>query len=316
VAEEGTTKGRGMNIVFFGSGAFAAPLAQHIHEQFGLKAVIVTKTKPHGRGRKETPSAIAVWAQEHGITVYAPHDPNTPEFVSTLTKFKPDVYVLASYGHILGGDLLRVPQYGGINVHPSLLPRHRGAAPIQRAIMEGATVTGLTVIMMDERIDHGDIIFQQSVVIEAHDTYGTLLERLSRLSTDSIGQILHDLERGVCARMPQDHEQKSYAPKIKKEETLIQWDRGVDTIRNLIRALSPSPAARTMFRGKELKIIAAHKGTRVGGPGVVIFESKDVAVGTGDGSLILDVVQPANRALMAGLDFKNGHRVQEGEVMA
>lgn len=305
-----------MNIVFFGSGAFAMPLAQHIHEEFGLVAVIVTKPKPHGRGRKEIPSKIAVWAQEHGITVWAPHDPNTVEFISTLMELDPDVYVLASYGHILGNDLLRIPRYGGINVHPSLLPRHRGAAPIQRAIMEGDIVTGVTVIMMDERIDHGDIIFQQSVAIEPDDTYGTLLERLSRLSTESIGQILHDVERGVCVHTPQNHEQKSYAHKITKEETVIRWDQGADAVRNLIRALSPHPAARTMFRGKELKIIAARKGKRPGDPGTILFESKDIAVGTGDGSLILDVVQPANRALMAGLDFKNGYHIQEGEVLA
>lgn len=316
MAEEGGAKGWGVNIVFFGSGSFALPLAQHIHDQFGLVAVIVTKPKPHGRGRKETRSRIAAWARDQEIRVHAPHNPNAPESVSTLAECRPDVYVLASYGHILGGELLRIPRYGGINVHPSLLPRHRGAAPIQRAIMAGDIETGVTVIMMDERIDHGDIIFQQSVAIEPDDTYGTLLDRLSMISTDSIGNILRDVEHGTCKRIPQNHEEKSYAHKITKEETVIRWDRGMDTVHNLIRALSPRPAARTMFRGKELKIIGARKGTRVGDSGVIFFESKNVAVGTGDGSIILDAVKPANRALMAGFDFKNGYRVQEGEVLA
>ncbi|MBN2621625.1 methionyl-tRNA formyltransferase, partial [candidate division WOR-3 bacterium] len=245
MAEKCPAWGGGLNIMFFGSGGFAMSLAQCIHAERGLSALIVTKPKPHGRGRKTTVPRITTWAEESGIHVFAPDDPNASEFTSVLSDLKPDLFVLASYGHILGNELLSLPRYSAINVHPSLLPRYRGAAPVQRAIMAGDSETGVTVIIMDERIDHGDIIFQRSVAIEPDDTYGTLLDRLSGISTDHIGQIIRDVEHGNYTRMPQDHTQTSYAQKIKKEETVIRWDQGVETVHNLVRALSPAPAART-----------------------------------------------------------------------
>jgi methionyl-tRNA formyltransferase len=315
MAEGQSTDSESVKIVFFGSGAFAMPLAQHVHEHFGLSAVVVAKPKPRGRGRKVTTPMIAVWAEKNGIRVLSPEDPNTREFVAMIHKTKIDMFVLASYGHILGSELLGIPRYGGINVHPSLLPKYRGAAPIQRALMAGDSTTGITVILMDEKVDHGDMILQQSVTIEPDDTYETLLERLCQAGVSYIIQIIQDVRHSAFTRMPQDHTKRSYAPKITKDETVIKWDRGKEDVYNLIRALSPRPGARTTFRGFELKIIKARKGDHRCDPGVVFLNGKDVAVGVGDGSIILELVKPANKALMRGIDFRNGYRVRRGEMM-
>jgi len=305
-----------VKILFFGSGAFALVIAQEIHKQYTLTGVAITKPKPQGRGQKIVPPKIISWAQDNGISVFTPDDPNSQEFVQTLKKLEPDLYVLVSYGHILGSGILAIPHFGGINVHPSLLPRYRGAAPIQRALMAGETETGVSVIFMDEKIDHGNIVFQQKIAIEPDDTYGILLERLCTVSTDHITGIIGDIEHGRCDSTPQDHTKKSFAPKVKKEETVINWEKGTEVVRNLIRALSPRPAARTTFRDNELKILNVHKGSRAGAPGVVCFDAKNIAVGTGDGSLILDSVKPANKRFMTGHDFMNGYRIKEGEVMS
>jgi methionyl-tRNA formyltransferase len=304
-----------VKIVFFGSGMFALTLAQRIHGDYTVAGVTTTKPKPRGRGRKLVPPKIITWAQENGIPVFTPDDPNTSEFIETLSSMHPDLYVLASYGHILGSQLLAIPQYGGMNVHPSLLPRYRGAAPIQRALMTGEKKTGVSMILMDEKIDHGDVIFQQAVVIGPDDTYGVLLDRLSAVAVENIGMVIQDVLKGTCQRIPQDHTQRSYARKISKEETMIKWERGIEAVHNHIRALSPHPAARTMFRGNELKIIEVHKSVKICKPGEVCFDQKNVAVGTGDGSVILDKVRPASKALMGGHDFMNGYHIKEGEVM-
>jgi methionyl-tRNA formyltransferase len=305
-----------MNVIFFGSGRFAMLLVQQIHKDFALGGVVVTKPKPRGRGRRLISSQIVTWAQDSGVSVFSPEDPNAPQFVADLAEQQPDLYVLASYGHILGSSLLSVPRYGGINVHPSLLPQYRGAAPIQRALIAGERKTGVSMILMDEKIDHGDVIFQHTVEIGSDDTYGILLDRLSAVAVGNISSVIQDVVHGTSQRIPQDHAKKSYAHKVKKEETVIRWESGAAAVHNLIRALSPHPAAKTSFRGDELKIIEAHKGDKVCDPGVICFDGKRVAVGTGDGSLILDAVKPANKALMAGRDFMNGYRVEEGEVMA
>lgn len=305
-----------MNIVFFGSGAFACSIAQHVHDQFALAGLTATTPKPRGRGRKVVLPKIITWAQSNGIPVFTPGDPNRPTFIDEIKKIQPDLFLLSSYGHILNSTLLSIPRFGGINIHPSLLPRYRGAAPIQRALMAGETTTGVSVIFMDEKVDHGHIIFQKKLAIDHDDTYGTLMNRLRAMTIEHINTLISDVEHGACERSPQDHTQKSYAPKVTKEETMINWANNTEEIRNLIRALSPHPAARTMFRGDEIKILKAHKGSHSCKPGTICFESKRIAVGTKDGSLILDEVKPANKSLMSGNDFMNGYRVKKGEVMA
>jgi len=258
---------------------------------------------------------MAQWAQSVGIEVFTPDNPNEKTFIEDLSELKPDLFVLSSYSHLLTNELFNVPKHGGINIHPSLLPKYRGAAPIQRAIMAGEKKTGITVIFMDEIIDHGGIIIQKELTIEPDDTYGSLLLKLSFLGTEIIFDVIKSIEAGDYKIMKQNEQQKTYAPKIKKEETIINWQESTEKIFNLIRALSPKPGVRTTFRNKELKIISAARGDKKVDPGVIHIEKRKLYIGTSDGSIILKEIRPENRSVITGLDFINGFRVKEGEVI-
>jgi methionyl-tRNA formyltransferase len=304
-----------MRIIFFGSGQFTLSIVKKIEEEFTLLGVVITKPRPRGRGLKTSLPEMAQWAQNVGIEVFTPDNPNEKTFIEDLSELKPDLFVLSSYSHLLTNELLNVPKHGSINIHPSLLPKYRGAAPIQRAIMAGEKKTGITVIFMDEIIDHGGIIIQKELTIEPDDTYGSLLLKLSFLGTEIIFDVIKSIEAGDYKIMKQNEQQKTYAPKIKKEETIINWQESTEKIFNLIRALSPKPGVRTTFRNKELKIISAARGDKKVDPGVIHIEKRKLYIGTSDGSIILKEVRPENRSVITGLDFINGFRVKEGEVI-
>ncbi len=304
-----------MRIIFFGSGQFTLSIVKKIEEEFTLLGVVITKPRPRGRGLKTSLPEMAQWAQSVGIEVFTPDNPNEKTFIEDLSELKPDLFVLSSYSHLLTNELFNVPKHGGINIHPSLLPKYRGAAPIQRAIMAGEKKTGITVIFMDEIIDHGGIIIQKELIIEPDDTYGSLLLKLSFLGTEIIFDVIKSIEAGDYKIMKQNEQQKTYAPKIKKEETIINWQESTEKIFNLIRALSPKPGVRTTFRNKELKIISAARGDKKVDPGVIHIEKRKLYIGTSDGSIILKEVRPENRSVITGLDFINGFRVKEGEVI-
>jgi len=304
-----------MKIVFFGAGDFAFPIARKIAQDFALRGVVVTKPRPRGRGRNAELPEVATWAQEQGMQVFAPDKPDDVDFIKAVTGCEPDLFVLSAYGHILSGTVLRIPKYGGINVHPSLLPRYRGAAPIQRALMAGETRTGVTVIFMDEKVDHGKMVYQQEVTIGPQDNYGSLVAHLSSVATEAISGIIQSIASGSHTVLEQDHESATYAPKIKKEEMVIDWHASTEKIIGLIRALSPKPCARTHFRGHTLKIIAAEPGEKSHEPATLHTEKKTLYIGTGDGSIVVARLQPENRSAISGLDFINGFRIQEGEAI-
>jgi methionyl-tRNA formyltransferase len=304
-----------MKLLFFGSTDFSLPMVRNIHVAFKVSGVVISKPKPKGRGLKQSLPKIAQWAESVSVKVYMPEDPNSESFLGEMTSLAPDLYVLSAYGHILGRKLLEIPRYGGINIHPSLLPRYRGAAPIQRAIMAGEEKTGVTIFFMDEKIDHGEMIVQRSIPIEKDDTYGSLSEKLSDLGAEMIIDTLRRVESGDCHPVRQEGE-VSYAPKIQKSEMLIDWTDGATAIYNRIRALSPRPGARTYFRGKELMITQAQiSGKKMSPPGALMVEEKKLHVGTGSGSLVLVTVKPEGKNVISAYDFINGYRIQEGEVL-
>jgi methionyl-tRNA formyltransferase len=302
-----------MNIIFFGCGSFADPLIRELKRASMLTGIVVTKPRPAGRGLKARGPAVVQWARDNGIAVFAPAQPNEEGFITQLGEHKPDMFVLASYGHILSSRLLGIAPGGGLNVHPSLLPRYRGAAPIQRALMDGASRTGVTIIMMDEKIDHGRIVFQQAVDIAADDTYGSLLEKLSTLARAHLIETVKNVVGGTCTPVMQDESHKSYAPKISKLEMTIDWQQDARQICNLVRALSPRPGAKTMFRDDSLTILDAEPGTVAAQPGRLHIEQHTLYVGTGSGSVMLHQVRPSSRKVMTARDFINGFRLQEGE---
>lgn len=302
-----------MRIVYFGSGDFSLPIVERLHSAVALAGVVIVKPKPSGRGLKMNQPRIAVWALENHIGISDPESPNDPLFIKQMAELKPDLFVLSAYGHILGRDLLMVPRLGAINVHPSLLPKYRGAAPIQRAIMADERSTGLTIFFMDEKIDHGAIIFQAEVAIADEDTYGSLSQRLSSLAAASIVDVISSIEQGSCIRRPQDETGKIAAPKITKEETIIDWSRSARSIFNLIRALTPGPGARAVFRGRELIILEAALSDVLFDPRTFHVRDRSLFAGADKGSLVIKRLKPENRTAMSGSDFINGFRVKEGE---
>lgn len=304
-----------MNIIFFGSTDFSLPILQRIHEAFGVSGVVITKPRPKGRGLRTTPPRVAEWAERLGLNIYMPDDPNSEAFIDELRELRPDLFVLSAYGHILSKTLLELARLGGINIHPSLLPRYRGAAPIQRAIMAGEERTGITIFFMDEKVDHGEVIAQREIPIEKNDTYGSLADKLAHLGAEMITGVIQGVNADSHELAKQQEEKASYAPKIKKQEFFINWEQAAENVYNHIRALLPRPAARTHFRQRELMITRAELGDRRLSPGMLSVEDKRLYVGAGNGSLELLEVKPEGRKAMSARDFINGYRIQEGEVL-
>jgi len=298
-----------MKIVFFGSTEFSLPIVQKINEEFSLLGVVVTRPKPKGRGLKVQLSPVGEWARSLRIEIFAPESPNEESFIKILKELNPDLFVLSAYGHILGGELLKVPLFGGINIHPSLLPKYRGPAPIQRALMNGEKKTGITIFFMDEKVDHGKIIMQKEVLIYPDENYGSLSKRLSLIAAQEINGVIKSNQVEQC------ESEKSYAPKISKEETVINWSLSTEEVFNLIRALSPTPGARTSFRGQDLIILSASIGEKKIAPGTFHIAGRTLYVGTKDGSLIINEVKPQNRKAISGQDFINGFRIKDGEKL-
>ncbi|MEO0184806.1 MAG: methionyl-tRNA formyltransferase [candidate division WOR-3 bacterium] len=304
-----------MKIIFFGSTDFSLPIVQKISEHHELRGVVISKPKPKGRGLKIELPEVGKWAQNKGIRIFDPENPNDLEFIKTLSALEPDLFVLSAYGHILSAELLRVPKLGGINIHPSLLPKYRGAAPIQRVIMAGERVTGITIFFMDEKIDHGKIILRKEIAIDKNDTYGSLSRRLALLGAEIIIDALRMIESNDYKPIEQNESEMTYAKKIQKEETFINWQDSTEKIHNLIRALNPNPGARANFRNTELIIYEADLGDRKFEPGVFHIENRKLYVGTQDGSIIIKNLKPENRRAMTAVDFINGFRIKSGERM-
>jgi methionyl-tRNA formyltransferase len=303
-----------VKLVFFGSTDFSLPIVQKIHDEFEVLAIVVSKPKPKGRGLKRAFPQIARWAESVGLKVYLPEDPNSSSFIDELKALVPDLYVLSAYGYILSREVLDVARLGGVNIHPSLLPKYRGAAPIQRAIMAGEEKTGVTIFLMDEKIDHGAVLAQQWIPIEKDDTYGSLSDRLAKLGADMIVETIRTLEAGEYHSVKQEGE-VTYAPKVKKDEMKINWQQEAMTVYNHIRALSPLPGARTHFRDKELIITLAQLGDKSLTPGALLVDNRKLYVGAGDGSLVLLELKPEGRKTISALDFVNGYRIQKGEIV-
>jgi methionyl-tRNA formyltransferase len=303
-----------MKIIFFGSGEFTMPLVKRLYHEFALQGVVFTKPRPKGRGMRSDLPEIGQWAQQEGIKLFMPVDPHDQGFINSLIKLKPSLFVLSSYGYILKRELLDVPDLGSLNIHPSLLPKYRGAAPIQRCIMAGEQKTGITVFFMDEKIDHGEMILQKAIDINPDDNYGSLRDRLALLGADMIVEAVRSIEHGTHKKIPQNNEAMSYASKIGKKEMLIDWRDKTSNIVNLIRALSPKPGAESVFRNRKIKILSAVPGHDACAPGKVHVEKKKLVVGTSDGSITLEKVKPQDRNVISGIDFKNGFHVKEGEV--
>ena len=308
-----------MRILFMGTSEFAVPaLNGLISHKFELIGVVTQPDRPSGRGKRLNPPPVKVVATEHEIPVYQPERVRKPDFVRTLKQLAPDVIVVAAFGQLLPKTVLDIPPCGTINLHPSLLPKYRGAAPIQWALIKGETQTGVTLMLLDEGEDTGDIISADPIPIQDEDTAFTLTERLAQNGANQLVRCLSNMPNGQPpSAFPQNDAEATHAPRLTKEVGQIDWNQPATTIHNLVRGTAIWPGAYTFFREKlRLKIVRCQPLPQklTAQPGTLeIAERQKLFVATTDGTLQLLEVQPATKKVMDAHDFINGYQLQAGE---
>ncbi|HLV80921.1 MAG TPA: methionyl-tRNA formyltransferase, partial [Chthonomonadaceae bacterium] len=249
---------RKRRVVFFGTAEFAVPSLEALLEAgHDVLAVVTQPDKPQGRGRQLAASPVKKAAEAHGLPLLQPRRVRSDAFLEKMRALAPDALALAAFGQIIPQALLDLPPLGPINVHGSLLPKYRGAAPIQRALMAGETVTGITTMWMDATLDTGDILLAGSLPIAPDDTAGTLTSKMAELGARLLVETLDGLAAGTLARKPQDHSQATFAPAITPEDGLLRWEEPAEAVRNRIRGVSPRPGAFTAMKGRRVKVWAA-----------------------------------------------------------
>ena len=301
-----------MRVVFMGTPDFAVPTLASIAARSDLAEVVAVVTqpdRPRGRGKKLSPSPVKAWAVEHNIPVLQPERARDATFVTRLREFRPDVAVVVAFGQILSQEVLDVPVYGCINVHASLLPKLRGAAPIQHAIMAGERVTGITTMQMDAGLDTGDMLLRREVSIHANTTYGQLHDVLMETGAALLVETLEQLAAGTLVRTPQTGE-SSYAARITRETAVIDWSRSARELDALVRGLNPTPYAQTSLAGETYKIGAlcstGHTASAPAGTIIAADAKAGLVVAAGDEDVEITEIQAPGKKMMAANAFLNG----------
>jgi methionyl-tRNA formyltransferase len=307
-----------VRVLFFGTPDFAVPsLRALVGEGFDVAAVVTRPDRPTGRHRSYvTASAVKAAALAEDLDILQPERPSAPEFLAAVRALAPELSIVAAYGHILPQALLDIPRLGSVNVHASLLPALRGAAPIQRAILEGYTETGITIMQMDAGMDTGPILHRVVTPIAPDETGGELLVRLAELGAEALVEGLTLMEEAGLAPQPQDHTGATMAPKIRREEERIDWTSPAETVARKIRAFDPKPGAWTSCRSRELKLFGGGADGTSGEPGRVLEAGESRRLAGGTGAVTATEVQPAGRARMAARAFVNGRGIAAGDVLA
>ncbi len=307
-------------IIFMGTPDFALPsleaLMVHGHH---VLAVVTQPDRPRGRSGKPAPSPVKRLVKRLGITVLQPERASDESFCERISTFSPDLLVVIAFGQVLTRQLLDIPTWGGLNVHASLLPKYRGAAPIQRAVMNGECGTGLTAMRMDPGLDTGAILRQEKTPIGAHETAGELHDRLAHMAATFLLETLQLLAEDGIHETPQDDSLATYAAKIDRTTGRISWNLPADQISSLIRGLDPWPGAYTTVNGKTLKLFSSrvvNVGIADTVPGRVKGQSREgLLVETGDGVILLGALQLAGKKRMRALDFLRGFPLKPGTIL-
>lgn len=309
-----------MNIVFFGSGKIAvSSLEALIKNKYKVVCVVTAPDKQKGRGLPVTFTPIKDLAIKKELKIYQPENPSSNDSIEQIRKLRPDLFVVFSYGKILSRELLEIPKKLPVNIHASLLPKYRGAAPINWVLINGEKVTGVSIIKMNEKMDEGDIILKEQIEIAEADTFLTLERKISELAEVLIIETLEKIKNDKVVFIKQDHAQASYAPKLKKEDGRIDWNKSAYLINNQIKGCLPWPGSFTIHKDKPIKIwLAEVTGVQLGEeckPGSIISCSKDgILVATKkDGLLIKEVQIPSGKRLNAW-NFMQGHKLIEGSL--
>ncbi len=305
-----------MNVVFMGTPDFAVPSLKRLEADGHTVTLVVTQAdKPKGRGRVLTPPPVKAFALERGMDVFQPAKMKDPETLARISAASPDVIVVVAFGRILPPALLELPRYGCVNVHGSLLPRWRGAAPIQWAVLSGDTEAGVTTMQMNAGLDTGDMLLKKARPLPPHRTAGELFDLLCEDGAELLSTTLRGLEAGTLTPIPQDESLACYAPMLDKRMSRIDWTASAAAVHNQVRGLNPWPSASTLYKGKILKIHTSQvAGPTDQPPGTVIsLAPLQVACGDGRALCLLDVqAEGANR--MAAADFLRGHPLAIGEI--
>jgi methionyl-tRNA formyltransferase len=305
-----------MKIVYWGSPESSALIAKSLlEENFNIVLIITQPDRKKGRGKKLLPTPVKKLAISKKLPVLTPQNPNNDETIESIRSYKPDLFFLCAYAKILNKQLLELPKKGAVNLHFSLLPKLRGAAPIHRAIMEGYTETGVTTFFMNEFIDRGEIIAQKSTKINRFETAGELEKRLIPYGNEIAKETIKKIDKGDLKTTKQDASQKSYAKKISKEERIIDWNLSSAEIIRKINGLSPRPGSFTFYRKKRITLLKATGGSekKRGEPGELIPD-KQLGIIAGDNKVvIIELLKPEGKKTISSSDFINGYRVKQGD---
>ena len=308
-----------MKAVFMGTPDFSVPVLDALVKAGHEVLAVVTQTdKPKGRGKEMQPTPVKEAALKHNIPVYQPLKVREEEFVEKLKEMNPEVIVVVAYGQVLPKSILDIPKYGCINVHASLLPKYRGAAPIQRVVLDGEKVTGVTTMYMDEGLDTGDMLLKEEITLDEKETYGSLHDRLKELGGPIAVKTLKALEGGTAVRIKQNDEEANYAKMIKKSMGKIDFNDEAVVIERLIRGMNPWPSAYTSFNGKTLKIWDADVIEKEydGVPGEIVEIDKDsFVIKTGKGALKILSLQLEGKKRMDTDAFLRGVKIEKGVIL-
>jgi len=309
-----------MNIVFMGTPEFALPTLEKIYNSsHSILSVVTQPDRPKGRGQKNYSSPIKNFSNDNNIPLLQPENVNTQDFINLLSKNRPDYIIVVAFGQILHENLLKIPLQFCINLHSSLLPKYRGAAPINRAILNGDSISGVTTMIMDKGMDTGDILLNQEILIEKNDDAKSLHDKLSESGGELVIKTLARLKNNNLLPIPQNSELATYAPKLKKEESLLNWQLDANDIFNRIRGLTPWPGTHTFYNGKRLSIL---KGEVIPGepsdrPGFVErITDSGIEVGTGKNRLKIIELKPEGKKAMSVKSFLSGYIINRGDSLS
>jgi methionyl-tRNA formyltransferase len=304
-----------LRVVFMGSPDFAVPTLRALQDNFQVTGVVTQRDRPKGRGRKVAPTEVKAAALKLDIPVVEPERLDE-SFITVLGEWKPDVIVVAAFGKILPKRVLEYPRLGCVNLHGSLLPRHRGASPIAAAILAGDPITGVCTMLMDEGMDTGAILMRKEVPIEADDTTGSLHDKMMEPGACLVVETLKNIVEGRIQPVPQDNSKATYCDLMTKEDGRLRWEKEALDLARVVRAMNPWPGAFFEFAGERIKVWSASAEPGKGIPGVVSSVGSDgLLVGTASGELLMKEVQAPGKNRIAAAEFARGRRIRAGDSL-
>ncbi|MBR4015006.1 MAG: methionyl-tRNA formyltransferase [Anaerotignum sp.] len=307
-----------MKVIFMGTPDFAVYSLEALLTKHEVLAVVTQPDKPKGRGKKLTPSPVKEYALSKGLEVLQPEKVRAAEFIAVLRSYGADLIAVTAFGQILPEEILHMPKFGCINVHGSLLPKYRGAAPMQRAIIDGEKVTGITTMFMAKGMDTGDMLLKREIEILPEDNFEALHDKMAKAGAELLLETIDGLERGCIERIPQKEEEATYAPMIEKETGHIDWSKTGQQIIDLMRGLNPGPGAYGLYEGEPMKLFWAEKAADAYPDAafgeVVETTKKDFAVKCGDGILRILELQARGGKRMPADAYLRGHEIKEGTL--